>query len=581
MNSASDLRVDNAACFCGSQVANLFFVRRPHGDVQVCWKCNTPSELLPGTKASAIPTSLVPFASIIEFENQLNQTNLPEQLHDHISLINSLSPSAWVENRVQMVAKGLALLRCYYRQRAVLYMQGQYNPESIPVSVFTSPVLKADIAAYEPMHPELLVFTPEWCSEELNGTTNGGHYMPLPLRAEAPTVSSIPVFSTAYCQLLLEEMLHAKNSLLYVPLNFKGLYLDQFGFRPFMEQFTALLNKSLLDRGRRVTLVYDTCSIVYYDQESAERGHPPHLDNSDLTLNVCIGAEGFTGCELLLSVPQAAAKNTLHTAQTTAERHHYHAAQASQLSLPTSAPDFGSEHPPEPLMDQIHAQMLEGVVTYEYKQQIGRGLFHPGAIVHAARSLTSGTRLSLVVWWKAYYEFALFTKLPIEIQTLIVSYLGLDDIGHFAQCSKHTNTLTQSPVLWQLLFQATFNGDTSDNCPIPRPTDTKSVPKRRRRPEHEFQNEAPKRNPVPYLSTAADNTDKNVSMSWRYRYYTALQRQLDLVCNYNYEAERDYPPTTKMAPTHLTRRTMPSTATFLPTLQRQQSQARAASCYLQ
>eukprot|EP00747_Dinoflagellata_sp_TGD_P030600 gnl/TRDRNA2_/TRDRNA2_134746_c0_seq1.p1 gnl/TRDRNA2_/TRDRNA2_134746_c0~~gnl/TRDRNA2_/TRDRNA2_134746_c0_seq1.p1 ORF type:complete len:298 (-),score=48.59 gnl/TRDRNA2_/TRDRNA2_134746_c0_seq1:59-952(-) len=124
------------------------------------------------------------------------------------------------------------------------------------------------------------------------------------LREELPGVFSFDLFTEDFCDLLLAEVEHAHETAsdqLQRPngMNRYGLVLNQLGLEPLI---TALQQEHLLPLQAALYPAEGSapddhhCFIVRYKADQ-DVGLDMHEDDSDVTLNVCIGKE-FTGATL-------------------------------------------------------------------------------------------------------------------------------------------------------------------------------------------------------------------------------------------------------------------------------------------
>jgi hypothetical protein len=100
--------------------------------------------------------------------------------------------------------------------------------------------------------------------------------------------------------------------------------------------------------------------------------HPPHVDDSDLTLNICLGRP-FKGGTL-----------------------------------------------------QFLNSDGSGIVAVN--QLPGQAVLHLGKTPHMADPITEGTRYNLIMWFKAKNSFHYFSNLPEQLQIHILSYLHAEDL---------------------------------------------------------------------------------------------------------------------------------------------------------
>ncbi|KAK7506073.1 hypothetical protein BaRGS_00002795 [Batillaria attramentaria] len=162
-----------------------------------------------------------------------------------------------------------------------------------------------------------------------------------------------------FCHRLLEELEHIEQS--SCPkgrpntMNSYGVLLDEYGFdngllTPLREIYLMPLTSVLfpdcgggcLDSHKAFTVIYST---------SHDHDLSCHYDNAEVTLNVCLGYEGFTGGDL-----------------------YFH----------------GMKDEDEWTRQKLHCQ-----------HHLGWGILHRGAHMHGADPLISGTRCNLIMWMRA------------------------------------------------------------------------------------------------------------------------------------------------------------------------------------
>jgi hypothetical protein len=132
---------------------------------------------------------------------------------------------------------------------------------------------------------------------------------PLSLRSilteEFPGVYSMPFFSKAFCDVFLEEIIHFERSGLPWrrpnSMNRYGVVVDDIGMEDIMQKIMVEIISPL------ATLLYSAqggssldhhhAFVVQY-QQGQDVKLEMHTDDSEVTLNVCLGAEGFKGSGL-------------------------------------------------------------------------------------------------------------------------------------------------------------------------------------------------------------------------------------------------------------------------------------------
>lgn len=168
-----------------------------------------------------------------------------------------------------------------------------------------------NISQYEKLFPRLFDATkplePDWFDATLWAAVRQGTPEALKsvLSEEFPGVYSLPFFSKAFCDVFLEEMLHFESSGLPWrrpnSMNRYGVVVDDIGMEQIMQKmmlevvapFAALLYPS---QGG-ATLDHHHAFVVQY-QQGQDVKLEMHTDDSEVTLNVCLGRDGFQGSGL-------------------------------------------------------------------------------------------------------------------------------------------------------------------------------------------------------------------------------------------------------------------------------------------
>jgi hypothetical protein len=141
--------------------------------------------------------------------------------------------------------------------------------------------------------------------------------------------------------------------------------------------------------------------IIKYStkMEEAELAHPLHVDDSMLTLNICLGEPGFRGGRLHFIDP------------------------------------------------------ITGQTALFVQHCIGQAVWHWGDLPHETDEVTEGERLNLLIWFKRPVEengFVYFTRLIDELQCHVLSFLSPKDLLQALQVSRHFRHLIEDePLLWR------------------------------------------------------------------------------------------------------------------------------------
>ncbi|EFA76780.1 putative prolyl 4-hydroxylase alpha subunit [Heterostelium album PN500] len=214
---------------------------------------------------------------------------------------------------------------------------------------------------YQPLHKEIFKFSEDFlCDNLVNAIkqykiTNNPDDLLKPLTKLTDTrIYSLQIFKTDFCQKLLEEIDQFKNSGLPTArpnsMNNYGVILDEMGFTGFftelrenyLKPFTSVLyadyNGAQLDS-------HHAFVVQYKIDKEKELGF--HYDESDVTLNLCLGKQ-FTGGSLYFR---------------------------GILDKPETHQEY-----------------------FEVKHTPGTALLHIGVHRHGALGITSGERTNLIMW---------------------------------------------------------------------------------------------------------------------------------------------------------------------------------------
>lgn len=224
------------------------------------------------------------------------------------------------------------------------------------------------------------------------------------LREEAPQVYSFNAFSESFLFLLNEELKHfyemAEKHKIQVrrpnSMNNYGVILNEIGLR---ETITSLQQAFLWPLAKLLFPVQgyqfdDHHSFIVRYNADEDLGLDMHMDDSDVTFNVCLG-EIFTGATL------------------------------------TFCGNFGSRN---------HRKSVAN-----YTHEIGRAVMHLGLRRHGADDIESGTRVNMIVWnhnnkfrsSSAYYR-SQNSRLLYEVEESVpdavcLSYTHDRDFTHFRE----------------------------------------------------------------------------------------------------------------------------------------------------
>jgi hypothetical protein len=222
---------------------------------------------------------------------------------------------------------------------------------------------------YKPLHGELYTMHPSsfFLPTFLEAVrTNTEESIASIMTEPTPGVFSFAMLQPNFCDMLLEEVenfekwVHAMKFKIMRPntMNKYGAVLDDFGLEAvlnqFMEEFIAPISKVFYSEVGGGTLDSHHAFVVEYGKDrDVELGF--HVDDSEVTLNVCLGKQ-FSGGELYFR----------------GIRCENHVNSETQ-----------------------HEEM------YDYSHIPGRAVLHRGRHRHGARPTTSGLRMNLLLWCRS------------------------------------------------------------------------------------------------------------------------------------------------------------------------------------
>lgn len=230
------------------------------------------------------------------------------------------------------------------------------------------------------------------------------------------------LFSNEFCEKLIAESIHLANSKHpHAQLNINGVDLLWFGFDTFFKNFCKFYLPKLIDELESSNKNWKIASnkeerweifhafVIHYDSENlSENSHPVHVDDSEFTINVCLG------------------------------------------SNPHSLPFEGGNL----LLNDENGNILS-----EFSQKPLQTFFHKGDLIHSASPITKGERFNLILWFKrknsnpspmAAPEPLHFTEqMPDEVLLHILSYLSVPELCMVRAVSKKFHELATDNLLWK------------------------------------------------------------------------------------------------------------------------------------
>jgi len=212
---------------------------------------------------------------------------------------------------------------------------------------------------YTPLHPYLYRIHEDIFDPEFLDALNTGTLSSIIKKETDNRVYSFPFLSKRFSRDLLEEIEHYKKTGLPVrrpnSMNRFGIILDDIGFNTFLQdlmvQYVRPVAGYLYPEWGGNTLDDHHGFIVEYEKEKKDEELSYHMDESEITLNVCLGKK-FTGGGLFF---QGIRGTT-------------------------------SEH-----LENINLHWGE----------LGRAIIHLGQHFHGANRIQSGERYNLILWCRS------------------------------------------------------------------------------------------------------------------------------------------------------------------------------------
>merc|ERR1712137_1332749 len=186
-----------------------------------------------------------------------------------------------------------------------------------------------------------------------------------------------------------------------------GVDLLYFGFDSFFQDFLSEISPKMLlligssnpaFAGEKWKIFH--AFVIRYDaNKPGETSHPKHYDDSDVTLNFCLGGN-FKGGAL---------------------------------------------------------RVYDGANYVDYVQEPGQLFIHPGNLLHSANKISCGERFNLVIWLKRSIDVisdsaAHIFDLPEEVLVHILSYLDVKNICMLTRVNSTFRRLCKDNSMWSRLY---------------------------------------------------------------------------------------------------------------------------------
>eukprot|EP00028_Trichosphaerium_sp_Am-I-7-wt_P010728 CAMPEP_0168533530 /NCGR_PEP_ID=MMETSP0405-20121227/17160_1 /TAXON_ID=498012 /ORGANISM="Trichosphaerium sp, Strain Am-I-7 wt" /LENGTH=327 /DNA_ID=CAMNT_0008559665 /DNA_START=140 /DNA_END=1123 /DNA_ORIENTATION=+ len=204
-------------------------------------------------------------------------------------------------------------------------------------------------------------------------------------------------------RMLIKEALNIDKS--RQKLNKDGLILNEFGFSNFIKSVSGDIIGKLIHKLYGLSeheVLRGTVGMIVHYNMNGDIQHPVHVDDSDYTVNLCLG-QTFTGGELV----------------------------------------FSKENESDVIVGHRPCYAI----------------VHPGYRVHSTTSLTSGSRFNFILWLKSYnlsLKFTLFEEMPYEIKLQVVDFLDAYCLCQLGSTSKYYRRVCMKNAFWKPLWFKNF-----------------------------------------------------------------------------------------------------------------------------
>ncbi len=178
------------------------------------------------------------------------------------------------------------------------------------------------------------------------------------LEPEMPNIYSCKIFSDKFCKLLLEEVNYFEEKyqkqLRPNSMNNNGVVLDEIGLHSVMDVFVKdyfSYFARILNKDQYTIDDHHSFAVEYAASGEKDKDLSVHVDDSELTINLCLGKEGFEGGEVFFLGMQG---------------------------KPIQMENYG-----------------------EIEHEIGRCILHDGKHMHGSKTLLKGERTNLIIWLRS------------------------------------------------------------------------------------------------------------------------------------------------------------------------------------
>jgi hypothetical protein len=269
----------------------------------------------------------------------------------------------------------------------------------------------------------------------------------LSVNPQGPGVISAALFTPALSKYLLQiAAAHAGKS-----FGTEGLQLLEKPFRmqDMFDAFAHAMTVSFLEPAYPAMEFRCKAAFLVEYREGAAASHDLHEDDSDVTVNFCLGRR-FSGGDLCVADNPDLARLVLARSRLVMEK-----SGTRGVPLPPVMPDS---------------------MFRRYPHHVGSALVHSGHAMHGAEPLKGGHRINLIVWLRIEPKLqpslplpqgpALLTVLPTEILETVLAQLEPFDLAAVSAVCRKMRELSLGNDVWRAAWETT----PPIPPPPPRPT---------------------------------------------------------------------------------------------------------------
>ena len=192
--------------------------------------------------------------------------------------------------------------------------------------------------------------------------------------------------------------------------------------------------------------------------QANNQGHAIHVDDSAITMNLCLGEE-FKGGELIVSTEHCRREENKNyeckKAFPELSEEKLDLNQKYQLINKLRLISYNSIND-EKVMDLL-IQDIKKKDYHSYTQKPYQAIVFRGSQPHFSFPVNKGVRIQLAIFLDTSYQFPSFPKLSKDLKTHVLTFLDEKSIIAFRSTSKEMKKLAESDVLWEKLFKQQFD----------------------------------------------------------------------------------------------------------------------------